>query len=190
MSKAHKKICLKSCIIFLNVSTGLLNVSLCSLSYLTEDVSSLGFFHQHWTSVDVVIFRVFEFNPTVVVWNRVETTTRQLQIRKYARLTLAGGEILISNLVGLMTHMGWRLCSGSNSGSLEVLPLCREIHWLGYGSPARDQMKKGSGKWGVSDRCEAKRCTCMTYTDCLIEAEVSGRANMRKRSLVQYACCD
>lgn len=44
--------------------------------------------------------------------------------------------------------MGWHLCSGSNYDSLEVLPLCKDIHWLGYGSPVGE--KKTSRKLGVS----------------------------------------
>lgn len=34
--------------------------------------------------------------------------------------------------------MGWHLCSGSDSDSLEASPLCRDIHWLGCGSPVAD----------------------------------------------------
>lgn len=35
--------------------------------------------------------------------------------------------------------MGWHLCSDSNSDSLEVLPLCKGIRWLGYGFPVGDE---------------------------------------------------
>lgn len=40
-------------------------------------------------------------------------------------------ELQISN----NTHRDWHLCSGSNFDWLEVLLLCTDIRWLGYGFP-------------------------------------------------------
>lgn len=54
------------------------------------------------------------------------------------------------NLIYHNTHMDWHLCSGSNSDLLEVLPLWKDIHWLGYGFPVGDKERRTvstSGEW-------------------------------------------
>lgn len=53
------------------------------------------------------------------------------------------------NLIWLETHMGWHLCNDSKSDSREVLPLCKGIHWLGYGSPVGN---KRTIKWLLNSR--------------------------------------
>lgn len=107
--------------------------------------------------------------------------------------------LFIDILICHKTHMGWHLCSGSNSDSLEVLPLCRDIHWLGYGSPVRD--RKTSRKLGASHYVEVMGDTLpaklhLTNTSGLTEVVASitdsihGNTSARdKRALLQCVFC-
>lgn len=74
--------------------------------------------------------------------------------------------VYTNNLIYHGTHRDWHLCNGLNSDWLEVLPLCKGIRWLGYGSPDVNE-KKGRGKGashyaasttGNRHRIEEKHC--------------------------------
>lgn len=65
----------------------------------------------------------------MIVWN---------QIRDHRAVTTTSFSIAHNIRNCHCTHMGWHLCSGSDSDSLEASPLCRDIHWLGCGSPVAD----------------------------------------------------
>lgn len=92
-------------------------------------------------------------------------------------------EFPTNNFLCCETYRGWHLCSGSNSGSREVSPLCKDIRWLGCGSPFKDNLKLSKSianidqivKCTEPDGPQSNRINISSVTRCVLQLRENQR---------------